>query len=392
MNGMRFTELQLRNWKNFTSVSLKLARRVFIIGPNASGKSNFLDALRFLHDLVTEGGGLGKAVEVREGISKVRSLYARGTANEVAISCKVRRQDGHGWSYELGFQQRDRKDHRPFISWEIVHRLRPDGPALKVLTRPDSDDTKDRERLTQAAIQQVTANHDFRELADFFRSITYLHMVPQLVRESQAPSAKAIGEDQLGRDLLDRIRATPPRLQKARLARIQDILKVVAPQFDQLNLEVDALGRPHLTIKFRHWRPPGAIQRETQFSDGTLRIIGLLWALQERAGPLLLEEPELSLHTAIVRRLAPFIFRAQRANHGRQVLLSTHSVDLLSDPGISADEVLLIQPGQNGSEVIEAATDLEIRRLMEASVPASDAVFPRTQQPLQMDLFDRIEI
>ncbi|MBI1918353.1 MAG: AAA family ATPase [Planctomycetes bacterium] len=387
---MRFTELELRNWKNFTDVKVKLARRVFIVGPNASGKSNFLDVFRFLRDLVTEGGGLVKSVEVREGISKVRSLYARGPGNDVAISCKVRSQDGTGWDYELGFRQRN-KDPRPFISWETVSRVRGDARPEKLLSRPDDADRKDLERLTQTAIQQVTANQQFRELADFFRSISYLHLVPQLVREAQAPNSRAIGEDQLGRDLLDRIRATTPRRQKQRLKRIQEALKVVAPQFDELNLETDSHGRPHLTIKFRHWRPPGAIQRETQFSDGTLRIIGLLWALQERTGPLLLEEPELTLHTAIVRRLAPFLYRAQKANHGRQVLLSTHSVDLLSDEGISADEILLIQPGENGSTVTEAASNLTIRRLMEASIPASQAVLSHTETS-DMPLFDSVGI
>jgi predicted ATPase len=388
MNGMRFTELELRNWKNFTSVDVKLARRVFIVGPNASGKSNLLDSIRFLHDLVTEGGGLAKAVEVREGISKVRSLYARGTANEVGISCKVQGADGDGWAYELAFGPRDRRDSRPVVLWEIVTQLRPNG-TVEVFRRPDAGDRRDPERLTQTAIQQVTANQHFRELADFFRSIAYLHMVPQLVREGQSPSAKAIGEDQLGRDLLERIRATKSRQREARLAKIQEVLRVVAPQFEELNLEVDGQGRPHLSVKFRHWRPPGALQRETQFSDGTLRLIGLLWALQEKAGPLLLEEPELSLHAAIVRRLAPFIHRAQKANHGRQVLLSTHSVDLLSDEGIAADEVLLIRPGEYGSEVIEAASVEQIRHLMEASIPASEAVFPRTTTQ-DMPHFDRV--
>lgn len=65
MSAMRFTDLELKNWKNFTEVKVPLARRTFLVGPNAIGKSNFLDALRFLRDLVTEGGGLSKAVELR---------------------------------------------------------------------------------------------------------------------------------------------------------------------------------------------------------------------------------------------------------------------------------------------------------------------------------------
>jgi len=58
---------------------------------------------------------------------------------------------------------------------------------------------------------------------------------------------------------------------------------------------------------------PGAgWQREDQFSDGTLRLIGLFWALLEGDSPLLLEEPELSLNSAIIRKLPALIFRLQR--------------------------------------------------------------------------------
>ena len=53
---MRVTRLILKNWKNFPSVDVALGARVFLVGPNASGKSNLLDAIRFLRDVVVEGG------------------------------------------------------------------------------------------------------------------------------------------------------------------------------------------------------------------------------------------------------------------------------------------------------------------------------------------------
>ncbi len=163
------------------------------------------------------------------------------------------------------------------------------------------------------------------------------------------------------------------------------------PQLKELDLQIDRHGRPHLQGKFEHWRPHGAFQNETQLSDGTLRFIGLLWALQEKAGPLLLEEPELSLHTAIVRRLAPFLARAQRDGSGRQVILSTHSEDLLMDPGIAAEEMILVQPAEEGSKINVGASEQEIMRLMQSGVPASEAVLPRTETR-QMTMLDQLAI
>lgn len=386
MSQLHFTQIELQNWKNFTRVNVALANRVFMVGSNASGKSNFLDAFRLLRDLVLEGGGLAKAVALRDGLPKIRSLFARGASTEVMVKVHVSNGEG-GWVYELAFTHRSPKDQTPIIRRERVDRIIPGGQPENILSRPDEQDKADREQLTQTAIQQVNRNGKFRELADFFRGVLYLHLVPQLVREGQAPRSDSIGPDQYGRDLLDRIRNTSPKIRAGRLKRIQKVIGLVATPLEDLTFVQDEHGRPHLQVKFKHWRPQGAYQNETQFSDGTLRLIGLLWALQERAGPLLLEEPELSLHGAIVRRLGPFIHRAQRAGNGRQVILSTHSDELLMDPGIAAEELLMVQPADEGSEVLVGASIKEISRLMKAGIPASEALMPRTAAS-QLELFD----
>lgn len=388
MNQMRFVRVELKNWRNFISVDARLANRMFVVGPNAIGKSNLLDAFRFLRDLTLEGGGLAKAVSLRDGISRIRSLYARQNS-EVMLRVEIGNTNGNGWRYELAFTHESSRNPRPMVVRELVDSLSAGAPPERRLNRPDGDDRKDPERLTQTAIQQVTANQLFRELADFFRGVSYLHLVPQLVREEQAPRSDRLGPDPYGRDLLGRIRNAKPKIQKARLKRIEQVLQVVVPHLEGLRLKIDKHGQPHIEGKFQHWRAQGAYQNETQLSDGTLRLIGFLWSLQEPAGPLLLEEPELSLHSAIVKRLAPFIHRAQVAGDGRQVILSTHSEHMLMDVGIAPEEVLLVGPAAEGSEAIVSATRKDIVRLMQSGLSASEAILPKTETR-QMALFDRL--
>ena len=129
---------------------------------------------------------------------------------------------------------------------------------------------------------------------------------------------------------------------------------------------------------YEHWRPTGAWQTEDQFSDGTLRLVGLLWALLDGTGPLLLEEPELSLHPEVVRFI-PLLFARIQSRTGRQTIVSTHSPDLLRDEGIGLDEVVLLQPGEEGTLVRSAAEFKEIDRLLKEGVGLSDAVLPRTR-------------
>lgn len=76
--ALRFTSLKLQNWRNFRSLDVALGPRAFIVGPNASGKSNLLDAFRFVSEVASGGaGGLQAAIERRGGFTALRSLYAR---------------------------------------------------------------------------------------------------------------------------------------------------------------------------------------------------------------------------------------------------------------------------------------------------------------------------
>ncbi len=392
---MLFTHLKLRNWRNFTSVDVELGKRNFVVGPNAIGKSNLLDVFRFLRDLTLEGGGLAAAVRERRGLARLRSLHYRGPgSSDVEIEVEVSdawsgAQATGAWRYVLSFNRVGTKAHDPVqVTREQVWR-RESGkpwPARPLLDRPNADDQADPRQLTQTALQQVSRNTKFRALWEFFQGVSYLHLVPQLIREEQRPSADALAGDQFGRDLLSRIRAVSAKSQRARLDRVLDVLKIAVPQLTSLDLVLDAQSRPHLEAAFRHWRGPAARQDEREFSDGTLRLIGLLWSLQDKAGPLLLEEPELSLHTAVVRQLAPFIARAQRTAKGRQAFISTHSDELMSDPGIGPAEILLVKGAKEGSVVIPCASMANIRAALEGGLTAADVVMPLTVQH-QIDLF-----
>lgn len=373
----RFSRLRLKNWKNFTSVDIEIQNRVFLVGPNAAGKSNLLDALRFLRDIASPGGGFQEAVSRRGGVSAVRCLAARRYP-DIEIAVEVVGANA-SWEYELSFYQDNQR--RPLVRKERVEQ---DGVIL--LDRPNDEDVADTVRLTQTYLEQVNVNQPFRHLAEVFASIRYLHIVPQLVREPDRSVGRS--NDPFGGDFLEQVARTPQRIRDARLRRIRDALRVAVPQLQEVELDRDVRGTPHLRGKYQHWRPQGAWQNEEQFSDGTLRLMGLLWVAMESSGPLLLEEPELSLHPEIVRMLPLMLTRAQRRT-GRQVFLSTHSPELLHDEGIGLDEVLLLLPEGEGTAVTLAASHQDVRDLLDGGLSLADAVIPKTRPPLaqQLSLF-----
>lgn len=198
---MIISHIILKNWRNFRSVEVDLRGRVFLVGPNASGKSNFLDALRFLRDLAKDGGGLQKAVRDRGGLSKIRCLYARRYPDvEIELYLAENEFQAAVWRYGIGIKQRKGGQNEPILSYERVWK-----GEKQLINRPDPEDEKDSLRLTQTYLEQINANAEFRQIPKFLESILYLHLVPQLLRYPEAFSGPGIQGDPFGRNFLERV-------------------------------------------------------------------------------------------------------------------------------------------------------------------------------------------
>jgi predicted ATPase len=388
---MIVTHVVLRNWRNFQKVDIDLGRRIFLVGPNASGKSNFLDVFRFLHDIASPEGSLQRAVNMRDGIKKIRCLSARQSSDiEIEISLSEEIEEPPIYRYGLGIKQDNSKRPRAIITHERVWIN-----GKRILNRPNDSDTYDPERLTETHLEQTNSNAEFREVAKFFQSTLYLHLVPQLVRHAREYSGPGIPGDPYGSKFLEKIAGADKRTKNARLGRIEKALKNVVPQMKQLSQITDEKegGIPHLEVIYEHWRSQGAKQRETEFSDGTLRLIGLFWSLMEGESMLLIEEPELSLNAEIVRKLPSLFYQlVNQAKKKSQVLISTHSWELLSDKGIGGEETLIFEPAPEGTEIRIASSIEQVRDLLEGGVNVADAVLPRVAPRMisidQMNLFE----
>ena len=345
---MLISRIRLKNWRNFRELDVPLREVSYLLGPNASGKSNLLDVFRFLRDVSKpRGGGLQTAIADRGGISKLRCLHARRDPEvEMDVDFSETADGPVQWRYLLAFKSEGKGLQRVLVSREEVWK-----GETKVLTRPGQGDTGDSARLTQTHLEQIQANTKFRDLATFFADTTYLHLVPQLLKFSEKIGGRHLADDPFGQGFLERLAKTPDKTRKARLQKINEALSKAVPQFVELKFEKDELGHPHLEALYHHHRPKAGWQSEEHFSDGTLRLIGLLWSLLDGNSLLLLEEPELSLNDAIVKEIPLVIDRLQRSKKvRRQILVSTHSEVLLSNPGIDGRGVVILEPSAEGTQ------------------------------------------
>ncbi len=373
---MIVSSIALKNWRNFRSVESPLRSRTYLLGPNASGKSNFLDVFRFLRDVCrTRGGGLQKALADRGGLTSLRSLHARRDP-EVLLDLSFAEWDfaPAQWRYVLAFRREGAGQRRTLISREEVWKQ-----GVRLLERPDDGDRKDPARLIQTSLEQIQTNQPFREIADFLGETTYLHLVPQLLKFGDSIGGRELENDPFGQGFLERLAQTPTRTRDARLRQIEKALTLAVPRFQNLRFARDpSTGRPHLEAQYKHHRPFAGWQREDQFSDGTLRLVGLLWNLLDGDSLLLLEEPELSLNEAVVSQIPLMMRNLERdSRRRRQVLVSTHSPALLDNPGIDPQGILLFEPGAEGSTV-RGINESE-RVALEAGLTPAEVLLPKTR-------------
>lgn len=385
---MYISRIHLLNWKNFQDINVEISERCFVIGANATGKSNFLDALRFLRDIVKQGGGLQSAVQSRGGVTKIRCLSARTHTNiRIEVDLNADGIIAPKWRYAIDFKHTGggiQKSRASIIEEEVYNYF----DNRYILRRTQNDTTEDTETLFYTHLEQTTSNAQFREIRDTFQSLEYLNVIPQLVREAGSIIMSSDKEDYFGRNFLKRLSLLNARVRNSYLRRINEVLSLAVPQLDQLTFVKDSMGVPHIEAKYKHWRAQGSKQNEMLFSDGTLRLIGFLFAMLDGTGVILLEEPESNLHSGIVMQIPEFVAKIQRERK-RQVILTTHSYEILSNGGISADELVILTPSSEGTTATNASCLDDVKKMLEAGLTVADIILPRTS-PDNVELINQV--
>lgn len=379
---MIIKKLKLHNWKNFPKCEINLTERCFIVGANASGKSNLIDALRFLRDISKQSGGLQSAVEERGGIKKIRCLAARKKSN-IAIEVELGEPDEkeNTWRYELDFKNVGGGAVQNYakINSEKVYSYK---EKKYIVERSEDNKNENDDSLKYTHLEQAMASQYFRELRDFFKKIEYLNVIPQMIREAASIANTYTKEDYFGRNFLERLAKMNEKTRKSYFTKINGFLTLSVPQLEELQFVTDDMGIPHLEARYKHWRANAGKQQEMQFSDGTLRLIGFLFALIDNNSLILLEEPEINLHSGIIAQLPEFISKIQRTKKVKgesQILVTTHSYDILSNEGISPEEVLLLENTGEGTTVNRLSDIPELKASIDSGLSIAETVISYTK-------------
>lgn len=347
------TRVVLKNYKSIATCSVTLGSLVFLVGPNGSGKSNFLDALRLVSEALNTS--LDHALRERGGINEVRRRSS-GHPTHFGIRLEFSLPDGTlgFYSFRVGAKPKggfevQREECRIFALPEDKYYVVEDGAVKEsnpTLLPPAAAD-----RLFLVAASSLP---EFRPLYDAFTRMGFYNLNPDAIRDLQPPDA---GEVLLrdGRNLASVLNLLGTENPAAK-ARVVELLSKVVPGV--VDVTSHPVGKKE-TLEFRQRvggnESPWRFTAENM-SDGTLRALGVLTALFQSSNggsaksvPLVaIEEPEVALHPGAAGILRDGLVAASRHT---QILVTSHSPDLLDDKSIS-DENLLAVSNQNGASLI----------------------------------------
>lgn len=329
------TRVRLRNYRSIAGCDVALEPLTILVGPNGSGKSNFLDALRLTADSLR--GSLDQALRERGGLAEVRRK-SHGHPDHVAIVLDFHLDGSPGlFAFEVAGRGGGYEIRRERCTWGGASYEVRAGEIRQPPAAVSPPATADRLYLVNAAGLPA-----FRPVFDALSTLGFYNVSPAKIRDLQGPDPGDL-LDREGTNLasvLDRLgQSNAPAKQ-----RIEEYLARVVPG-------IEGIGSVHIshmeTIEFRQ-RVLGSKEpwrfMAINMSDGTLRALAVLTALFQFGGRntvklIGIEEPETALHPAAAGLLLDCL---RDGAQERQVVITTHSPDLLDSETITDHQLLAV--------------------------------------------------
>ena len=417
---MKLTHIAITNWRNFAHIEFDLSSRLFVVGPNSSGKTNLLAALRFLSDVARQG--LVATSEYLGGPS--RYIHAGADSVSFSVSADV---DTRQITYNLSLRKVRVIDD--FSLGRI--RLHPSSKGI-----PEDLLEADQPRILQPQVVVKPVSLSFDGLTTMeiagppdegqLEDETAFPVVDDVFVEDEkllidgedvtgVPGTKRVSGSALSiRNMLSGIRYIHPNPKKmlersdyydpdhgtgffqhagrfsdqqldAVVDRIRPIMASVVPEVPNLSYQRMGLGTEVVFYSDTPVRGASGVYSHEQFSEGTLRLLGMLFdlaTLPRDTSVVLIEEPETFLQASVVRSL-PSLLAEIAMNRDVQMVISTHSPELIDSELVLPSQVLMLRSenGETTGQLLSQSNDPRIKAVVGAGLPKSqgiDAVNGRT--------------
>jgi predicted ATPase len=366
----KITRVVLTNYKSYAHCDVALGPLTFLVGPNGAGKSNFIDALRFCRDALRTP--LDQVFAKRN--TNLLTLMHRPQANPAVLDLRFEftlasGETGH-YKFAIGPQPPrgfvvlleecviGGADGQTRHSFEIRSgRLNHSMPSSgMILPLPSSN---------RLYLVNASGLPEFQPVYELLSGMEFYTPDPGIMRLDLDTTGSADILDEDGENIasvLDRL----SRTQQPVKDRIDQYLRAIMPGLEIVEVEE---YRSYKLLNF--WQTVPGSPEPVEFlassmSDGTLRALALLVALFQNVGSdaqvslVAIEEPEAGLHPYAT---AVLLDALREASESVQVVVTTHSSDLLDDKHIPTDSIRSVywESGETHIEPLDSANSSALR-------------------------------
>lgn len=392
---MKVTRIRLSNFKSFDDETIVLGDLNLVIGANASGKTNFVAAFKFLRDI--RAHGLENAISIQGGTDYLRNItIGRNRPIEIAIEFEAPEEGAFTVSYEdksgLEIGRVIKSEYRFSLrtfSKKSGYRIIDDVLTQSILVNQDTQSSDPRKSLNGSSIIETRISKSkgvlkFRTNNPQKGKPVIADLIPMVLREQVLPQDTLFLEDPLFSFLVPTagspfsdiatfnfdthlLKLGSPITGKAELDENAGNLTLILSQlFDDkknktrlLNLVKDVLDFVEDIGVERFWDHTLITRIKESYnqsrylpaslvSDGTVGIVATLVALffQNRSLTII-EEPERSIHPHLISRLAELIIDSARK---KQIIITTHHSEFVKHIGI--ENLLLFERDLDGFSTV----------------------------------------
>ena len=413
---MKITKIEISNFKSFDNQSIHLNDFNLLVGANASGKSNLVQAFQFLRDIVNQG--LENAISLQGGIEYLRNIKIPHSQRPLSFSVVMQGESKGFWpgrhreSRRLKIYEIDYEFSLKFYPRKIGYTIDQDKitmvcsieyeeeleiPGVKSKPKPDSKKFRIKFSNLDGALKITPNNLDMepsfldgmpifsetpssnekplliesplvglylQSALDGFRNIGIYDFDPQL---SKSP-VPITGLSELARDgsnlaiVLNNIMR-----EKEDRRRFLNLFQDLLPFIHDIDME-RAVDK---SIFFRLYEKYAEKEGLPAFliSDGTVNIIALITALYfQQKQAVIIEEPERNVHPYLISRVMD-MFREVSKN--KQVLATTHNPEMIKHADL--ENILLITRDDEGfSRITKPADSDQIKIFLENEMGLDD--------------------
>lgn len=361
MSRRAITRLAVVQFKSIEKCDIELGPLTLLVGRNGVGKSNILDALRFVSDALSQT--LDHAVRLRGGIDQVRRR-SQSKPTRPGIRIELTLADGATASY--GFLIADVKGRSFRVEDEYCRVLRTDGTtggSFEVekgkLAKWEAGSAAPAVIEDRLLLVAASGLPEFRPVFDQLRTMAFHNLNPQVMKDPQRPeSGSLLAQD--GRNIASVVKQLESDDPEG-LERVRDYLTAIGVPIARIRHK--PAGALETIEVSQVAELPGGPKRSNfdaiSLSDGTVRALGILVSLvsaRRDGGPSLvgIEEPETALHPAAAGALMDALTEGATTT---QLIVTCHSPDLLDHPEVTSEMIrpVMLQDGKTAVGKLDMA-------------------------------------